>query len=362
MTRRAAKSDALRRQVRGPVRRARAQTNLILMLLSFAGSVFLTRAFLTLTGYPQLGGGGLHIAHVLWGGLLLFLAALLPLMWANQWVYRSGALLTGAGVGLFIDEVGKFITATNDYFFPAAAPIVYAFFLLTVLVYLRVARPREADARTELYAAFGELEEILDGDLSRPERSALAARLRRAEAKASRADLARLARDLRSFVSRRRRPIPIPRGTWGDALRRLGRWERRLFPRARFQATLVGGLVGLAVLEFKNPAETLLGEQLPGLFGSFTGRHFGIEAAPQLFALRVSLEIAIGLALILGAALLALRRERAGLAVGTLALLLALTVVNLVVMYFEQFSTLVTASMQFAVLLGMIRYRRRFPR
>jgi len=172
MTRRAAKSDALRRQVRDPVRRARAQSNLILMLLSFAGSVFLTRAFLTFTGYPQLGGGGLHIAHVLWGGLLLFAAALLPLMWANQWVYPTGALLTGAGVGLFIDEVGKFITANNDYFFPAAAPIVYAFFLLTVLVYLRVARPRAADARTELYAALGEMEEILDGDLSREERTA----------------------------------------------------------------------------------------------------------------------------------------------------------------------------------------------
>ncbi|MEX0787739.1 MAG: hypothetical protein WD040_02970, partial [Anaerolineales bacterium] len=131
MTRPAARSGALRLQVRRPVRRGGAQNNLILMLLSFAGSVFVTRVFLTLTGYPQLGGGGLHIAHVLWGGLLLFVAALLPLIWANQWVYRAGALLTGAGVGLFIDEVGKFITATNDYFFPAAAPIVYAFFLLT---------------------------------------------------------------------------------------------------------------------------------------------------------------------------------------------------------------------------------------
>jgi hypothetical protein len=123
----------------------------------------------------------------------------------------------------------------------------------------------------------------------------------------------------------------------------------------------VGGLLGLAVLEFKNPAGTLLGEQLPRLFGNFTGRHFGIEAAPRLFALRVSLEIAIGLALFLGAALLMLRRERAGLAVGTLALLLSLTVVNLVVMYFEQFSTLVTAAMQLAVLFGILRYRRRFP-
>ncbi|MEX0787320.1 MAG: hypothetical protein WD040_00835, partial [Anaerolineales bacterium] len=237
-----------------------------------------------------------------------------------------------------------------------------AFFLLTVLVYLRVARPREADARTELYAALGEMEEILDGDLSREERAALGARLRRAEAKAPRADLARLARDLRTFVSQRRRPAPFVRGPWRDAQQRLLRWERRIFPRVRHRATLVGGLLGLAVLEFKNPAETLLGEQLPRLFGSFTGRHFGMEAAPRLFALRVSLEIAIGLALLLGATLLILRREKAGLAVGTLALLLSLTVVNLVVMYFEQFSTMVTAAIQLAVLSGILRYRRRFPR
>src|SRR6476619_4503640 len=117
-----------------PVRRAGARQHVLVTLLSFASSVILTRLFLQLTGYPQLGGGTLHIAHVLWCGLLLFAASILPLVFANRWVYTLTALLSGAGVGLFIDEVGKFITQGNDYFFPAAAPVIYASFLLTVLL------------------------------------------------------------------------------------------------------------------------------------------------------------------------------------------------------------------------------------
>ena len=50
----------------------------------------------------------------------------------------GAALLVGAGVGLFIDEVGKYITTTNDYFFPIAAPIIYAVFMLSVLLLLAV--------------------------------------------------------------------------------------------------------------------------------------------------------------------------------------------------------------------------------
>ncbi|MCJ7707736.1 MAG: hypothetical protein MUO38_08985, partial [Anaerolineales bacterium] len=105
-------------QIRTPVRRQGTDTYLLLMLLSFAFSVALTRLFLMLTGYPQLGGGTIHIAHVLWGGLLLFVAALLPLVFANRWVYTTGAVVAGLGIGLFIDEVGKFITLANDYFYP----------------------------------------------------------------------------------------------------------------------------------------------------------------------------------------------------------------------------------------------------
>src|SRR5512143_3428729 len=119
------------RHFRRPVKREGAEKYLLVTLLSFGASVTLTRLFLELTGYPQLGGGELHIAHALWGGLLLYIASLLPLILANRWTYMAGAILAGTGVGLFIDEVGKFITQSNNYFYPLAAPIVYAFFLMS---------------------------------------------------------------------------------------------------------------------------------------------------------------------------------------------------------------------------------------
>ena len=39
-------------------------------LVSAVASVLLIRLFLSLTDYPQIGGPGLHLAHMLWGGLL----------------------------------------------------------------------------------------------------------------------------------------------------------------------------------------------------------------------------------------------------------------------------------------------------
>ena len=152
-------------RMRRPVEREGAEFYLLLLLLSFAASVALTRLFLELTGYPQLGNQTLHIAHVMWGGLLLFVSALLMLIYANRWVYRMGAILAGVGVGLFMDEVGKFITQTNDYFYPPAASIVYVFFLLVVIFYMEVRRPKRRDARSELYRALDSFEEVLDRDL-----------------------------------------------------------------------------------------------------------------------------------------------------------------------------------------------------
>ena len=110
---------------RRPVARDEAAGYLTLLVVAFVVTVTVTRLFLAATGYPRIGGSTFHLAHALWGGLLLVVAVVVQLLWANRWALRLTAGCAGIGVGLFIDEVGKFITTRNDYFFPLAAPIVY---------------------------------------------------------------------------------------------------------------------------------------------------------------------------------------------------------------------------------------------
>lgn len=131
-----------------------------LLLVAAVATVLVVRFFLAATGYPQVGSGGLHIAHVLWGGLLMLVGALVLLGSLAHTALRLGALLAGAGFGLFIDEVGKFITEDVDYFYQPAIAIIYATFvvLAVILVALRRAvhlTPRLALANALALSAQG---------------------------------------------------------------------------------------------------------------------------------------------------------------------------------------------------------------
>lgn len=87
------------------------------------------RTQLYLTHYPQLGGHGLHIAHLLWGGLFMVVALAILLTLLGRRARQIAALVGGVGFGFFIDELGKFITADNNYFFRPAAGLIYLIFI-----------------------------------------------------------------------------------------------------------------------------------------------------------------------------------------------------------------------------------------
>jgi hypothetical protein len=103
-------------------------------LVATVTTVLATRGLLAASGYPQLGGGGLHVAHVLWGGLLLGLAIVLALSYAGPVARPGVALLGGVGFGLFVDEIGKFVTSDNDYFYEPTAALIYVVVVLLVLL------------------------------------------------------------------------------------------------------------------------------------------------------------------------------------------------------------------------------------
>jgi hypothetical protein len=337
--------------LRRPVRREGAERYLLVMLVSFAGTVIVTRWFLELTGFPQIGGGDLHIAHALWGGAVLFAAALLPIVLAGRFVYLASAFLAGLGMGLFIDEVGKFITAENDYFYPAAAPIIYATFLLAVLVWLNVRRPHDPDPRGQLLTALQLLEESVEGDLQRDERDALRARLAAAAARAPQADQRRLAEDLLAFVEAeelRVAPDRVDRlAALGARLRaRSDRWlggrGLRILIVAMLLITGIGQLLALvgvgAVVAFD------LGQPLTP-FLSFQLLHLAVEA------------VAGGMLVGGGVLISATGRHRVGWTLAYFGLLVALTLADLISFYVRQFDSIEVALGHLILLAGVIFFR-----
>jgi hypothetical protein len=346
--------NRLTSQVRRPVKRQHADDYLLITLLSFAASVAGTRFFLELANYPQLGDGELHIAHVLWGGLLLFIASLLPLILTNRWVYPLGAVLAGAGVGLFIDEVGKFITATNDYFYPAAAPIIYAFFLLVVLVYTRVRQAPPPDPRLELYHALDVLEEVLDHDLDAQEQKELQKRLEAVAAQREHPEFTQLALALLNYLKRQDIHIAaeLP-NFWQRRYQRLLAFETRYIKEKRLRALLIGGLGGLGLVSIIHIVQFLSARFTPEIQVSSL-------ATTYWFLGRLFLELFVSLTLIAAAILLLIGQVKRGLSYSYYSLILSLAAVNLLVFYFNQFSTIIPAMLQFTLLLLVIYYRRHF--
>jgi hypothetical protein len=97
-------------------------------------TVLITRFILEITGYPQLGGSALHISHLLPGSLLMLVAILLLLSGVNRAVRDFSALIAGIGFGLVWDEVGKFVTQNNNYFFHATPGLIYSTFVILYLI------------------------------------------------------------------------------------------------------------------------------------------------------------------------------------------------------------------------------------
>ena len=344
------------------IRRRSAPTLLLYVLVSFGASVILTRVFLDLANYPQLGGSGLHIAHLLWGGLALAVAALLMLIYASPSINRIGAILAGLGIGLFIDEVGKFITSDNNYFFRAAAPIIYVCFLAVALVYYLLTRRQDKLSDRELLcAALEDAESLLEANPFERQRADLVAVIDQVKTQAKDPDYVALAEALLAFADSE---AVRPGKQWWERL--IGRIEDPLqayFERhnaffthlliviltVRAVASLIA-FAGSAILRFMAPDAADALRQTLSAYGLY--RSSPLDLSSDI--LNVLLNTATNLLMLSGVALFVLRKRQRGLYWMQTSLILSLCVVNIFAFFEQQFVVAIYALID----LGLFTYIR----
>ena len=160
-------------------RNIRAGELLELFLVSAVFSLLTTRFILHLTGYPSVGGRHFHIAHVLEGGVLMAVALVLLLAFLGSQVQRIASVIGGIGFGLFIDELGKFITRDNNYFYQPTIGLIYIVFVILFMIFRSLGQQRRLSEREYLLNAVMVLQEVVIHNLDEAERNRALRYLRR---------------------------------------------------------------------------------------------------------------------------------------------------------------------------------------
>ena len=249
-----------------PARSYDLHQHLTTLFVCAVATVVFTRAFLAATGYPQVGGSKLHIAHVLWGGLLLLAGLLTTLAFLSPSAKPVAAVLGGVGFGLFIDEVGKFVTKDVNYFYRPAIAIIYVSFVVLFGVIRWLSR-RHFSAREATLIALEALQRAAAGSLSEERRTHVLALMTATH------DESRFAREVRQLLVAAETDAQLEAPLTRRALERLSaRWtELTTHPVFR-----VGVLAVLAVSAAISAAE--LGWLLRDGIGhlSFSQRAFAL--------------------------------------------------------------------------------------
>lgn len=333
-----------------------------LMAVAFGMTVVITRLYLMASGYPKIGGGTYHIAHALFGGLLLVVSVLLLLMSSGRRAMIWAALLSGVGLGLFIDEVGKFITSDNNYFFPLAAPIIYLAFLLTVAVARASAHRKTRSPEQALGAATAEVGQFVGTRLTAARRESLLAELR-----AVRVDgCGPQQRELHTALIDYLEAVPCEVApTIGGRLSRLAvRFEDRFLPLPALRVVLITVLIAHAVWSLLRLI--LAGVVIAGWHSRWPQLNHLLDVTQghgwkSLVGLSIAAvaEAVVGIGCAAAAFEWLRGREESALRLGIWSDIVSLTVVNVLASYFSQFLTVFTAIAEAVLLWALVRYRTR---
>lgn len=159
-----------RRMIRDEaVPRDNADSYLFTVLCFFLLSLLCTKLFMGYL-YDDVGSiyiGGLHIHHHFFGAVLIVLAAIWGIYYSNEVSIRTASVMLGAGLGIFIDEMGEYMTDALDYWWKGSYSMIYVIVIVFIIMYV-IAISFKKSRKTSLASGLHRIRDYFT-TLTRPE-------------------------------------------------------------------------------------------------------------------------------------------------------------------------------------------------
>lgn len=279
-------------------------------------SLLSLRAGLFVFDYPQIGSETLHIAHVLWGGLLMFFGLMCGMTLLNKEGRYMAAVLGGAGFGVFIDELGKFVTHDNNYFYQPTFALIYVIMMFLFLLLRTIERAIPPSPQEYLVNAMELVKDAVVHDLDQDEQEMALALLKKADLDEP------LAKHLKQFIAKIEAIPPKPKTQWQSWMEKLKDTYRQVIVNPYFSQVVILYFALMAVFSLI----------VSVLFVDATGFWIG--------GLRLS-ALAMTILVTVGSFLLYRKRRREGYEWYRYAVIVAILFFQFFLMYFQPFIAII---------------------
>ncbi len=321
-------------------KRENAADLILLLMISALVTILLTRYFLQLLGWPTISFGVWHIAHANWGGMLMVIGVMLVLIFHGEKIRKTAALVSGVGWGLFIDEVGKYITKKNDYWFQPAIIIIYITFIILYLVYRHLENNQIKDTRTLLYTAIDKLADASENNLDENEKQEIIRKLDKVIKKEKDLNIKNLAKELKIFFEKQETRKINKKSWWRILIANTGYYSYNKIFKTKLVVTSLSIFTGVwAIDKIQETVMILINPQKMQMIQKFSNGYDLISKSDfYMMAGKIFFDSVAAMFFIVGIFFMATKRKFKGLKFFQMGLIVAIFLSSVFKLYFEQFS------------------------
>jgi hypothetical protein len=154
---------------------------------------------------------------------------------------------------------------------------------------------------------------------------------------------------------------------WRHWYRRIRNFEKSHLGQRLYRILLISGLLAWSLWTLSFPMNILIRIGTPTrmqivLFQLVNNQLVRNASGLNVFEARIGLQGSMGLILLIAAVLFVFTKDRQATELAYVGLLFSLTIVSLLLFYYDQFATIIYAVIQLVLLLAVVHYRRRFLR